>query len=84
MTAEEYAMENMHGADLNEIESALIEFAKLKCQELLKIVVENALVQERSAYLELTPCKSINKGLTVIEVNKKSILNAVDLDEFIK
>lgn len=70
MTAEEYAMENMHGADLNEIESALIGFAKLKCQELLEIVAEKA--------------ESYVIGGLVSQVDEESILNAVDLDEFIK
>ena len=73
MTAEEYMMENMQGADYQEIESALIGFATLKCQELLEIVAEEAEVKE---YFEL------NYEWTYT-VDKDSILNAVDLDKFI-
>lgn len=79
MTAEEYAMENMHGADLNEIESALIEFAKLKCQELLEVVAENVQLKQEIEYIH----SSVGYG-TVSVVDKDSIFNAVNLDEFIK
>lgn len=73
MTAEEYMMENMQGADYQEIEDALIGFAKLKCQELLEIVAEKAEIKE---YFEL------NYQWTY-SVDKDSIINAVDLDKFI-
>lgn len=79
MTAEEYALENMHGADLNEIESALIGFAKLKCEELLEIVAEEAQIKQEIEYIH----SSVGYG-TVSVVDKDSILNAVNLDEFIK
>ena len=70
MTAEEYALENMQGCDLDEIVSALEGFAKLKCKELLEIVSNLAEVNvlDYNDY----------------EVNKDSILNAVDLNKFIK
>ncbi len=86
MTAEELILEHFSEipSEQEDIEFLMQEFAKIKCQELLEIVADEALVQERSAYLEFTPCKSIDKGLTVIEVNKNSILNVVDLNKFIK
>ncbi len=46
------------------------EYAKLKCEELLEIVAEKA--------------ESYVIGGLVSQVDKNSILNAVDLDEFIK
>lgn len=55
--------------DSEDIEQAIKEYSKLKCQELLEIVAEKAKVEEvwNNYY-----------------VNKDSILNAVDLDKFIK
>lgn len=73
MTAEIYALENMQCTDMQEIESTLIGFAKLKCEELLKIVAEKA---------EVAQCE--NNDYYEYEVDKDSILNAVDLNEFIK
>ena len=67
MTAENYALENMQGTDLQEIEMALQGFAKMKCKELLEIVAEKA--------------KITDFGYTV---SRDSIINAVNLDEFIK
>lgn len=52
------------------IEDAMKEYAKLKCEELLKIVAEKAEV-------------SFNK-FGEEYVDKESILNAVNLNEFIK
>ena len=46
MTAEDYALENMQGTDLQEIEMALQGFAKMKCKELLEIVVDKAQVED--------------------------------------
>ena len=67
MTAEDYALENMQGTDLQEIEMALQGFAKMKCKELLEVVAEKA--------------KIIDFGYAV---SRDSIINAVNLDEFIK
>ena len=67
MTAEDYALENMQGTDLQEIEMALQGFAKMKCKELLEIVAEKAKIKDF--------------GYTV---SRDSIINAVNLDEFIK
>lgn len=77
MTAEEYAFENMQGCDLDEIVSALEGFAKLKCEKLLEIIVENAKIIEN---------RSMSSGYDYTEryVCKDSIINAVDLNEFIK
>ena len=44
MTAEEYTLENMQGCDMQEIESDLIRFARIKCKELLKIVDRKSVV----------------------------------------
>lgn len=56
-------------------------FAKLKCKELLEIVAEKAKVigeiEQHSAFNYVTPDD-------IVIVDKESILNAVDLDEFIK
>lgn len=79
MTAEEYALENMQGTDLQEIESALIGFAKLKCEELLKIVSESAQLKQEIEYIH----SSVGYGAVSV-VDKDSIFNVVDLDEFIK
>jgi hypothetical protein len=49
---------------------ALSEFAKMKCEELLEIVVEKAELS-----LGISSCNYV--------VDEDSILNAVDLDEFI-
>jgi hypothetical protein len=77
MTAEDYALGNMEGCDLQEIESALIGFAELKCKELLEIVAKKAKIVEN---------RSMVNGYDYTErwVDKDSILNAVDLKEFIK
>lgn len=80
MTAEEYMMENMQGADFQEIESALIGFATLKCQELLEIVAEKARLIEDG--YEQYEEYHLNLGGS-LRVDKDSILSAVDLDKFI-
>ena len=67
MTAEDYALENMQGTDLQEIEMALQGFAKMKCKELLEIVAEKAKIKDFG-----------------YAVSRDSIINAVNLDEFIK
>lgn len=67
MTAEDYALENMQGTDLQEIEMALQGFAKMKCKELLEIVAEKAKITDFG-----------------YAVSRDSIINAVNLDEFIK
>jgi hypothetical protein len=77
MTAEDYALENMQGADLKEIEVALIGFAEMKCKELLEIVAKKAKIVEN---------RSMVNGYDYTErlIDKDSILNAVDLKQFIK
>ena len=79
MTAENYALENMQGTDLQEIESVLIGFAKLKCEELLQIVLKSAEIYiPDGAYMDCY----VNPDR--IEIDSSSILDAVNLDEFIK
>lgn len=55
------------------IEEAMKEYAKIKCKELLEIVVEKAKAD-----------MNFNFTGNVPYVIKNSILRAVDLDEFIK
>jgi hypothetical protein len=57
--------------DLKNLVDILKEFAELKCKELLEIVAEKAEVR-----LGISSCNYV--------VDKDSILNAVDLKEFIK
>jgi hypothetical protein len=61
--------------DLKNLVDILKEFAELKCKELLEIVAEKA---------ELDYEKYDNYDAQSCEINKDSILNAVDLKEFIK
>jgi len=60
---------------VGEIQGAMREYATLKCKELLEIVAEKA---------ELDYEKYDNYDAQSCEINKDSILNAVDLKEFIK
>lgn len=55
------------------------KYAKLKCQELLEIVAEEAQIKQEIEYIH----SSVGYG-SVHVIDKDSILNAVDLDEFIK
>ncbi len=70
MTAEEYANENMQYVD------AFQRFAQLKCEELLEIVAEKAEVKT----------VTIPSGLNIktCVVDKDSILNCVNLENFCK
>lgn len=80
MTAEEYMMENMQGADYQEIEDTLIGFAKLKCQELLEIVAEKSQIKTATfGNIGVIGFSDIEYK----EIDKDSILNCVDLDSFI-
>ena len=88
VTAEDLLYSNYEGksvwSDLNtskgdvyyedDVKNAMQEYAKLKCQELLDIVVEQVTV------------KTKYKGLlnNSIFIDKDSILNAVDLESFCK
>lgn len=60
---------DMYEETTNNIILAMQEYAKLKCQELLEVVVEK--VQGRVRYINGQPMGII--------INKDSILNAVDL-----
>jgi hypothetical protein len=78
----------------SDITSAMKEYARLKCEELLKIVAENAQikVEKKSQYGKSRKWQKVKEneefGLFDYEmrtsVDKSSILNAVDLNEFIK
>jgi hypothetical protein len=58
------------------IQEAMKEFAELKCRELLEIVAEKAKTKHYSTNTSIDFSKLV--------VDKDSILNAVDLKEFIK
>lgn len=82
MTARETIMLGNEGARFRDVidnldEDIILEcmhdYAKEKCQQLLEIVAEKA-----SARISYVP-GSVNRAV----VNKDSILNAVNLDEFI-
>lgn len=69
------------------IEEAMKEYAKLKCQELLKIVAEKAKIK-RNHYLNNQQLlsqaeeKTFNPYEYSYFISKDSILNAVDLENF--
>lgn len=75
MTAEEY-LESKEPNTFIVPEEFLQEYAKIKCQELLEIVAEKAEIKT----------VNIPSGLNIktCVVDKNSILNAVDLETFIK
>ena len=81
MEAELYLeLMNKEGYDINEIiEEAMIGYARLKCEELLKIVAEKA--QTKELFVNGSNGGWYDK---VGYVDRDSILNAVDLNEFIK
>lgn len=66
--------------ETSEIIDAMKEYARLKCEELLKIVAEKA-----KASIEYTYSGNVGEYRDEWAIiNKDSILNAVDLNEFIK
>lgn len=56
---------------------AMNEFAKLKCEELLSLAAEKAKIRELNYEDE-------QEWVCYNEVDKESILNCIDLEEFIK
>lgn len=78
MTAEEYLEEmDKSSNDINDIiEEAIVGYARLKCQELLLLVAEKAKTKVKDGYIETTFKKEW------IEIDRDSILNAVDLENF--
>ena len=73
------------------LEEALKTFAELKCKELLQIAVEKAKVkiEKSTPYKKYESVKTeenfnMYEYKTKVSVDKNSILNAVDLKEFIK
>lgn len=97
MTAENY-LENTFsetGFDIdntiqkNLVIGAMKWYAMLKCEELLKIVAEKAEVEKThispvNNILSREVSKSLGFENTDVKVSTDSILNAVDLNEFIK
>ena len=67
------------------IEKAMKEYTKMKCKELLEIVVEKAKIRDEDGDVYEQPKGFYCNGeLYETWVDKDSILNAVNLDEFIK
>jgi hypothetical protein len=87
MTAEEF-LEQVDKSDndiSSIIEKAMTGFAELKCKELLKIVAEKAKIKdEDNDTYEQPHIFYCNGEEYKTWVDKDSILNAVDLKEFIK
>ena len=93
MTARETIMEGNEGMEFRDVIDNLYDdvililmksYAKEKCQELLEIVSEKAKTGCKTEYTGGTPniLGSYSKKISTC-VDKDSILNAVDLDEFI-
>ena len=88
MTAEKllknkYKLEGNRGElRIDQIIMFMQEYAKIKCKELLEIVAEKAKVIQYSAYIDMPPEKEIRGENFVIQVDKDSVLNAVDLEDF--
>ena len=61
------------------IENLMQEFAKIKCKELLEIVVEKAKAEIKYEYSGNTGSEYLDEWAVV---DKDSILNAVDLEKF--
>ena len=99
MTAEEILKEwliqtdqtNLKEGHYFVIEQAMKEFAELKCKELLQIVAEKSKVkiEKSTPYKKYESVKTeenfnMYEYKTKVSVDRNSILNAVDLKEFIK
>ena len=83
MTIDEFVeKEYPYGCGEWMFKEALVEYAKIKCKELLEIVAEKAKVIQYSAYIDMPPEKEIRGENFVIQVDKDSVLNAVDLENF--
>lgn len=67
--------------DSKDIEKAMQEYAKMKCKELLDIVVDKA--KTKTIYESNDQPSSSFGDYEYDVVDKDSILNAVDLDSFI-
>lgn len=70
--AEDYALENMQGCDLQEIEQALIGFAKLWGEHIVKTISMKA-----SANVVYDSFDGTYDAI----INQKSILGAISLDD---
>ena len=94
MTTEEFLQDSLdishfYNDDYNEmmvfskdVQKAMMEYAKLKCKELLQIVAEKA--KTKTIYESNDQPSSSFPDFEYQVVDKNSILNAVDLKEFLK
>ena len=81
-SVEKYSSKSLCDAELEE---AMKEYAKMKCKELLEIVAEKAKIKDEDGDVYEQPKGFYCNGeLYETWVDKDSILNAVNLDEFIK
>lgn len=79
MTAKEFLEEReMYNPD---IEDVVLEYTKLKCQELLEIVTDKVRIVEDGDIDNPYEEYFLDLGGS-LRVNKDSILNAVDLEKF--
>lgn len=99
MTAEEYLQDSLKISHFyndrydmmccfsDDVQLAIQEYAKLKCQELLKIVVDKAKVKNTLYYSGRDNIDIAFDFYSELdgrfEVDKDSILNSVNLDDFI-
>ena len=76
INAEQYALENMQGTDLEDIKSALIGFAKIWGEEILTQASEKAKTKLKiDGFIKGTPT------MWDVIIDKDSILKSVNLDE---
>lgn len=80
LTAEEYALENMQGVDLQEIESALIGFAQMHIKAALKAAAEKGLIRIQNKEENYTEKVLTTYAGSIVTVDKNSILNAYPLE----
>lgn len=67
------------------LEEALKYFAELKCKKLLEIVAKKAkIIESENVVYRIYNTKTNEELFIDIPIDKDSILNAVDLKEFIK
>ena len=83
-SVEKYSSKSLCDVEL-EFEEAMKEYAKMKCKELLEIVAEKAKIRDEDGDVYEQPKGFYCNGeLYETWVDKDSILNAVNLNEFIK
>lgn len=69
----------------DDVQVAMQEYAKIKCQELLLLVAEKAMIDTEWEFItsESNALENYSKRMVNYKIDKDSILNAVDLNSFI-